>query len=402
MKTNQTKSITTIQEAIKNSKRIVVKLGSHVVISDDNTFASKRLSSILDTCAKFVKEGKEIIIVSSGAVGLGKQSIATLKNKSQLKIEEKQACASAGQATLIESYQKIFQKNQLQTAQILLTHNDFSDRLSYLNLHKTLETLLSLKVIPVINENDTTSTQELETQSQSKSFGDNDHLSALVAGKLDADLLILLSTSDGIYDMDPHSNPNAKRIPIIEDFNILNQIQTQGNSTHGRGGMESKLSAIKVASMCGVTCIVTSGLDPKCFNDIFEIKTTSGTWIIPQTKLGDRQKWIALSSGYKGVIQINPGAQKALFENSASLLPIGIIKIKGEFKEKEIVSIQNEDESELGRGIVYFSSEDIKKIMGKQSSSINEILHSTKNKHQEVIHRDHLVLFKEGYYGKIA
>ncbi len=373
-----------------NAKRIVIKLGTQLMIREDGSLARKRLANLVYQCASLVHQGKELLIVSSGAVGLGRQ-VLNLKT-SKLTLTEKQACAAVGQNLLMDVYQELFRNYELPTAQLLLTAYDFADRTRYLNLRETLEKLLELQVIPIINENDTVSTTELEDKG--KSFGDNDKLSALVASKLGADLLVIFTNVDGIYTDNPQTNPNAQRIPIIQGFEQLKEIVTDGKSDYGRGGMASKIEAVKIAAITGVQTIITSGLKDNALSDIFNPdKERPGTLILAQNALPNRKRWFGLASGYQGVIRINDGAKTALIERFASLLPSGVVAVEGDFQPRQVVSIQDEQGIEIGRGVINFSVEDTRKIQGRQSREIVEILGPVEN--DVVIHRDNLVIYQE-------
>lgn len=390
-------------QSLRNAKRIVIKLGTQVVIElaggVDGQFASERLEGLTRQCAELVSQGKEVILVSSGAVGLGRQA---LKLTGPLSLNEKQACAAVGQNLLMDAYRALFEKSGLITAQVLLTATDFADRKHYLNLRQTLEALLRFRVIPIINENDTTSTMELQEESYTKGFGDNDMLSALVASKLDADLLVILTNVDGIYTDNPFTNPDARRVPLIENFQELQKIDASGQSLLGRGGMSSKLEAARMASLSGVHTLITSGLRPQPLSALlnheseFNAPEPGGTLVLPQATLSGKKRWIGMASGYHGAIVVNEGARKALVKQHASLLAIGITGVFGEFLAQQVVSIQDESGAEIGRGLTYFSSEEIERIKGLRSEQISDRLGlEQQERAEEIVHRDNLVVFEE-------
>lgn len=383
------------------AKRIVIKLGTQVVI-DEGALAAERLAGLVGQCAELIRAGKEIILVSSGAVGLGRRTLAASLEKGRpLTLTEKQACAAVGQNLLMDAYRELFGKSGIVTAQVLLTAMDFAERKHYLNLRQTLETLLRLKAIPIINENDTVSTMELQDEGYTKGFGDNDKLSALVAGKLGADLLVILTNVDGIYTENPETNPRATRIARIERFGELHDIQVAGQSAMGRGGMASKLEAARIASISGVYTFIVSGLRPDPLIPLLSDTTEpAGTLVLPQAAMRGKKRWIGMASGYHGVVVVNDGARKALVENRASLLPIGVVNVEGEFTAQQVVSIQDENGVEVGRGITRFSATDLHKIKGVRSEKIAAILGlngngAEKTEKEEVIHRDNLVIFEE-------
>jgi len=382
-----------------SSKRIVIKLGSQVVIElagkSTDRFASERLGHLTRQCAELVQAGKEVILVSSGAVGLGRQA---LKLSGALSLNEVQACAAVGQSLLMNAYRELFAQSDLLTAQVLLTAADFADRKHYLNLQQTLETLLKLNVVPIINENDTTSTMELQEGRCTKGFGDNDMLSALVAAKLDSDVLVILTNVDAIYTDNPNTNPDARKVSRIENFQELQQIDASGRSLLGRGGMSSKLEAARIAAISGVYTFITSGINPEPLTPLLKPLANEempGTLVLPQASMRGRKRWIGMASGYYGIVVVNEGASKALVENQASLLPIGVVEVQGQFTAQQVVSIQDERGRELGRGLTHFSSEEIDKIKGLRSERIAEQLNSATQDRHEIIHRDNLVIFEE-------
>lgn len=396
----------TLSQTLSSAHRIILKLGTQVVIemTGDSAgfFASERLARLTAQCAELVADHKELILVSSGAVGLGRKALAL---HGSLSLNEKQACAAVGQSLLMDAYRTLFSQSGLVTAQVLLTATDFSNRKHYLNLRQTLETLLKLNVIPIINENDTTSTMELQEARYTKGFGDNDMLSALVASKLDADLLVILTNVDGIYTDNPMTNPNARRISLIESFQDLQRVDTTGQSLLGRGGMSSKLEAAKIAAMSGVHTYITSGIVEQPLKALFpqtdaqmmiSDENFPGTLILPQATLNGKKRWIGMASGYHGLVIVNDGARKALVENQASLLPVGIVSVQGDFAAQQVVSIQDERGIEIGRGLTHYSSEEIDRLKGLRGDSIATCLGLNTNiERHEIIHRDNLVIFEE-------
>lgn len=366
--------------SLTTAKRIVIKLGTQIVVDASGHLALERLRALAEQCVALHRAGKELILVSSGAVGLGRNR---LRRDGSLTLTEKQACAAVGQSLLMDAYRDLFEPTGLVTAQVLLTALDFADRKHYLNLRQTLETLLKLGSIPIINENDVTSTMELREGSYTKGFGDNDKLSALVAGKLEADLLVILTNVDGIYTDNPETNPDAEKITLISAFQDLQRIQTAGQSTLGRGGMASKLEAGRLAAISGLHTYIASGLQPEPLAPLLHReKPPTGTIIRPQTALPDRKRWIGAASGYHGVLIVNDGASRALVHQGASLLPVGVAAVQGDFSAQQVVSIQDERGREIGRGLSGFSSDELRRIQGVRGEA-------------EAIHRDNLVIFEE-------
>jgi glutamate 5-kinase len=255
-----------------------------------------------------------------------------------------------------------------------------------------MEKLLEMKVIPVINENDTVSISELQ-EDKTKSFGDNDKLSALVASKLGADLLVIFTNVDGIYTENPLVNPDAQLIPLIEGIDQLKTVVTNGKSTYGRGGMTSKVEAARIAAISGVHTLIVSGQRENILLDIFNNQNPPGTLILSRNALPGRKRWLGLASGYNGVIVVNEGAKTALIERHASLLPSGILDVQGDFQPRQVVSIQDEGGTELGRGLINFSAEDTRRIQGRQSREIAQLLENAGT--DVVIQRDNLVIYQE-------
>jgi glutamate 5-kinase len=366
--------------------RIVIKLGTKVVIDAQCGAAVSRLRALIAECALLVGAGKEVLLVSSGAIGHGRQALGLT---GQLSVVQKQACAAVGQGRLMDLYHGMFEEHKLNTAQVLLTSKDFSNRESYLSLRETLEELLRLKVVPIINENDTVSAAEIVDSGQSKSFGDNDKLSALVAGKLGADLLLILTDVDGVYSDNPKTVPEARLLREIADLSALNAIQARGTSSGGRGGMLTKLEAAKIAALCGVTTIISSGF---CESVIFSaLDRKRGSLIKPKEALSGRKRWIGLSSGHSGRVILDERACAVLQKGKASLLPVGVRRVEGEFREGEVISLQDQTGRELGRGIAGISAERLEEIKGLRSEEIENRFGSTQI--EEVVHRDNLVIF---------
>ena len=370
--------------SFSSAKRIVVKLGTQVVMEGDGP-ALDRLRGIATELAFLLREGKEVLLVSSGAVGLGRRALSL---QGALSVEDKQACAAVGQSLLMNTYRDLLSPYRVVPAQILLTADDFSYRTRYLTLQKTLTRLIEMKTLPVINENDTVSAAGLRENVQ-RSFDDNDKLSALVAGKLNADVLLILTNVDGVYTDNPAENPNATVIREIADNEV--EIRTGGTSSMGRGGMASKLASARLAGMCGVTTIISSGLGAEAIGNA--LRGEVGTCVRPRKELSERKRWIGFSSGYSGVIVVNNCAREVLHTNKSSLLPIGVTGVQGEFSVGEVVSVQDEEGREIGRGITELPSNILLRVMGKHSREARE-LESSIGK-DEVIHRDHLVIFEE-------
>jgi glutamate 5-kinase len=386
-----------------NRRRIVVKLGTQVVMDDDGSLATPRIARLVQQIAEAKNQGHEMIVISSGAVGLGRTEFgskslgrSTQKKEPAQVLAEKQACAAVGQSLLMESYRRLFENSgpaSLKVAQLLVTAQDFADRVHYLNLRRTLEMILQLGAIPIINENDPVSVSEILGSEQAQSFGYNDALSALVASKIGADLLILLTNVDAVYTENPKMIKNAKRIESIRDWTQLATITTQGISTDGRGGMSSKLHAARLASKAGVRVVIASGFVDGIVSRAItseSIPADFGTWIEPSTKqLSQRELWIGGASGYKGQLTINEGAAKALREKNASLLVAGIVKVSGQFERGQVIRVSDVQNFEIGRGVSRWEARELQRFAGL---SRTELEAQGIEKRSIVIHRDDFVL----------
>lgn len=371
------------------AKRIVIKLGTNVLRNESGEASLPRLYSYIEDISTLVKSGKEVLIITSGAVGFGRKKINIEKSDD---IVLKQACAAIGQSKLMSIYENGFDSYGITIAQVLLTEDDFANRKRYLNLRNTLNRLLELGVVPIINQNDTVSTFELETLYTDAlvSFADNDKLSALVASEMDADLLLILSDVNGLYDCNPKDNPNAKIIPVVNDVTEEIMNLANGVSAGGRGGMKTKLEAAKVVTRFGGRMIIANGKLPNVIKEVFTGKELGTIFLPADDKLTGKKCWICYATNIIGKIKINNGAKKALAEETSSLLPIGITTIIHEFKKGDVVSILDEEDKEFARGISNYSSDDCKKIMGRHSDDILQIL-GYKN-YDAVITRDNITI----------
>lgn len=377
-----------IREKIINATRIVFKFGTNVLRNDDKEISLSRIYTFIEDIAKLKKLGKEVIIVTSGAVGLGAKKLNVDSNES---MSVKQACAAVGQSRLMCIYEDGFDKYGYTTAQILLTEEDFTQRIKYLSLHDTLNTLISLGAIPVINQNDTVSTEELAFYKDAfqVSFSDNDKLSALVASELDADLLVILSDIDGLFDDNPKENPNAKKIDVVEEVTEEFQNFAQNASSGGRGGMKTKLEAMKVVTRSGGMGIIANGKEPHIIKRLFD-KEELGTIFLPSENLANKKRWIAYATNIQARITVNDGAKNALINKNTSLLPIGVLNIEGDCQKGDIVSIVDSNGLEFARGMVNYNCSDCKKIVGHHSDEILDIL-GYKN-YDAIITRDNIAI----------
>lgn len=371
-----------LKHTITESKRLVVKIGSALLV-DEQTGAVRYewLTSLIEDIVQYWKEGKQIILVSSGAIALGRRRL--YKKNRVLQLEEKQACAAVGQIQLGHAYQEILEKQGIVVAQILLTLDDSENRQRYLNAKNTLDTLLKLQTIPVINENDTVATAEIR-------FGDNDRLAARVAQMVSADTLVLLSDIDGLYTANPKLDADAKFIPEVTALTpeILAMAGDSGTE-YGSGGMITKLAAAKIALSSGCRMVIAPG---KYLSPLSRIdQQEKNTWFIPEmTPRNARKNWIAQHLKPKGSIVVDAGAIDALHQGK-SLLSVGIREVIGDFHKGEAVCVLTENQQEIARGLVNYAAHETKKIMGQKSCEFENILGYQGC--EEIIHRNDLVLY---------
>ena len=370
------------RQVLRQAQRVVVKIGTRVLTTAAGGLDPKVFARLAGEIAEARQAKREIVIVSSGAMAAGRKRLGIGPEK--LTLPEKQAVAALGQPDLIAAWERAFRKHGLLVAQVLLTHEDFAERLRYLNSRNTLLTLLEKGIVPVINENDTVAVEEIK-------FGDNDQLSALVAGLLDADLLVLLSDIVGLCDRDPGLHPDAKLIPVVR---LLRRevFECAGPTQHAlsTGGMSSKVEAARTVSPMGIATLIGNGRTPGLLGRVFEGKNP-GTLIMPSGKrLRGRQYWIAFARKPRGQVQVDAGARRALVEGNKSLLPSGITQVHGRFEAGDAVAVTDPAGVEFARGLVRFSSSDLNRIKGQKTSAIEAILGECD--FEEVIHKDDLVL----------
>ena len=375
------------REEFINAKRIVIKLGTNILRNEDGEVALSRIYSFIEDISKLVKSGKEVIIVTSGAVGLGKKKLNLETTEGD---GVKQACAAIGQSRLMSLYENGFGVFDIPIAQILLTEDDFSLRHRYLSLRTTLNKLIEFGVVPIINQNDTVSTIELADRlaGMKVSFSDNDKLSALVSSELDAELLILLSDINGLYTSNPKENPDAELIKEVAC--VTDEILALGTdaSEGGRGGMKTKLEAAKLVTRSGGKVLIANGKIPYVINKIFSGEDIGTMFLPTDENLSGKKRWIGYATNVLGKIIVNEGAKEAILTQYKSLLPIGIIEIINDFKQGEVVSICDEAGFEFARGMVNYDSEECRKISGAHSDNILQVL-GYKN-YDAVITRDNI------------
>jgi glutamate 5-kinase len=362
-------------------RRIVVKVGSSLII-DAGAGRVKEvwLASLCEDLAGLYQDKRDVLVVSSGAIALGR---AVLKlPKGPLRLEDSQAAAAVGQIALARTWSEVLSRHAITAGQVLVTLQDTEDRRRYLNARATIERLLEWRAVPVINENDTVATNEIR-------YGDNDRLAARVASMASADLLVLLSDVDGLYDAPPGANANAKLIPLVERITpAIESMAGSAGSELSRGGMQTKIEAGKIATGAGIHMVIAAG---RVAHPLAAI--TDGarcTWFLtPANPVAARKKWIAGSLEPKGTLTIDEGAVRAL-NSGKSLLPAGVVRIEGAFARGDAVVIRGPDGAEVGRGLVAYDAEDADKIKGRPSGAILSILGFSGR--AELVHRDDLVV----------
>ncbi len=345
------------------ARRVVVKVGTNVVMRDDGAPALGRLYGLIEAVAGERRKGREMVVVSSGAVGLGARRLGLAAKPKTLAL--KQACAAVGQGRLMSVWSEAFEKLGVTAAQVLLTEDDFASRARYLALRATLEELVSLGVVPVLNENDTVGTAELEAKA-GHVFGDNDKLSALIAAKLGADLLVILSDVDGLHTANPAKSRGAARIPLVPEVTAEVRALADGAGARGRGGMATKLEAAAVATASGALVVVASGRRPGVLEEVLE-GAEVGTLFLPKSSLTGKRRWIAWAALPAGAIRVNDGARAALVSGKASLLPAGVTALEGGFEKGDVVRILDASGAELARGQVNYGHADAEKLVGRRS-----------------------------------
>ncbi|WP_456431112.1 glutamate 5-kinase [Thermosulfuriphilus sp.] len=365
---------------LKIVKRLVVKVGSAVITAEAG-LNRQVIDNLSAEISRFVRQGYEVALVSSGAIACGRRKMG-FHGRS---LPEKQALAAIGQSGLIEAYEEAFERYDQKVAQILLTREDLESRHRFLNARNTLEVLFDWKIIPIVNENDTVAVEEIQ-------FGDNDTLAALTVNLIGADLLICLSDVEALYDQDPRLSPQARPVPLVEkiDQRIVEMAGDRPGRL-GRGGMGTKIRAARMVTSAGVPMIIAGGRIPGILERIFAGEDI-GTFFAPsRRRLSSRQYWIAYNLKPSGVIVIDSGARKALEEEGASLLPVGVKAVSGEFPRGACVECRDEQGRRVALGLSNYSAAEIRKILGCRSSEVCRRL-GLKTSPPEIIHRDNLVL----------
>jgi len=367
---------------LKQAKCCIIKIGSAVLTDNGQGLNRDAINNWVEQVSALKSRGIDVIIVSSGSVAEGMVRLGWKKRPHAL--HELQAAASVGQMGLIQAYEESFQAQGFKTAQVLLTHDDLANRTRYLNARATIKTLLSLSVVPIINENDVVANEELRV-------GDNDTLAAIIANLMGADLLMILTDQDGFFNADPRANPDAKLLSQANvDDETLDIAASGGAGALGRGGMQTKLTAARIASRSGTATAIVPGLQQRIILDVIDGNDV-GTLLIPNdVPISARKRWLTAHLDVRGKLTLDDGAVKAIKKSGVSLLPVGVVSVAGEFDRGELVACISKEGKEFARGLVNYSSADIAKMQQCKSTDIEVCLGFIGE--SEVIHRDNLVL----------
>lgn len=367
------------------ARRLVVKVGSGILSGGGPGLHRPTLQALAETLAGLAAGGTEVVLVSSGAILAGMEALDLAERPKELPL--KQAAAAVGQSHLMHAYEEAFRPHGRRVAQILLTQEDLRSRLRYLNARNTFFTLLSLGVVPVVNENDTVAVQEIR-------FGDNDTLSALVAQLTGADLLVILTDTEGVFTADPHRDPTARRIPLVRPQDALGAFCAENTgSAASIGGMSTKVRAAQRAALAGIPTVVASGRAPAILSAILEGQDV-GTFFVPSAgRMQSRKRWLAFASLPRGGILVDAGARRALTNGGKSLLSSGIRGTRRSFRAGDVVSLLDAEGREFARGLVNYSRDEVEQIMGLHSDEITRVL--GQKPYDEVVHRDNLVILQQ-------
>lgn len=362
--------------------RIVIKVGTSTLTHENGKLNIRLIDKLVSTIVDLRNQNIECVLVSSGAIGVGKSRLN--KEKKNSSISEKQAFAAIGQGLLMHIYEKKISEYGNLAAQLLLTKDDIANRKRFLNARNTINELLKYGVIPIINENDTVSIDEIK-------FGDNDNLAALVAVLIDADLVVLLTDIDGLYTDNPSTNPSAKKIDIVDIIDERIESMAGAAVTNlGTGGMITKIQAAKIAVAAGIPLVIANGQDPYIVEEIIKGKSIGTRFNPVKTHMHSRKSWILFASESNGKIIIDDGAVKALLENGKSLLPKGVVEVEGDFNAGDVVEIYNMRKYPIAKGISNFGMADLNKIKGLHTSEVSNAIDAYL--YDVVIHRDNLGL----------
>jgi len=356
------------ESLLRAARRVVIKVGTTTVTGSEGELCQDRVEPIARSIADLMKSGRQVVLVSSGAVGLGRGWLGLHRSRLE-DLVTKQACAAVGQSLLMDAYKTLFSKWDIKIAQVLLTEEDFSNWRRYSNVRQTMEKLIGFGVLPIVNENDTVSTAELESVSQgtrSASFSDNDRLAALVMSGLEADALVLLTNVDGLLRRRiTDENEVGEVIPLVSEITPELKILAAGPSASGRGGMRTKLEAAEIAMNCGGAAVIANGSRPDTINRLFAGEKI-GTAFLPSRRMRGKRRWIAYAADVRGRVVVDAGAHRAITQGKASLLASGIVRVENPFAPMDVVSIVDPTGREFARGIANCASQEAERFSGKR------------------------------------
>ncbi|MEW8958729.1 glutamate 5-kinase [Neomoorella humiferrea] len=370
------------REALQHARRLVVKVGTSTLTHKTGKLNLERMERLVRELVDQVNAGRQVVLVTSGAVGAGMGRLG-LKEKPKT-LPEKQAAAAVGQGLLMHMYEKFFSDYGLLVAQVLLTRDDLADRRRYLNSRHTLATLLKMGVVPIVNENDTVAVDEIRV-------GDNDTLAALVAGLVDADLLILLTDTGGLYTADPLTDKGATLLSCVTEITPeIEALAGGAGSTWSTGGMATKIQAARLVTSFGIPMVITSGLEGGRIGAVLRGEEVGTIFIPREHRAHTRKRWLAYGPAPQGEILVDAGAARAICRNGKSLLPGGVVAVNGDFEQGAIVSIIDPNGKEIARGMSNYSAEAVRRIQGRKTKEIGEILGY--KDYDEIIHRDNMIV----------
>jgi glutamate 5-kinase len=383
------------QKRLRSAQRIVIKVGTSIINRSEGGVCAERMEPLARSIAELKRGGRQVVLVSSGAVGLGADRLGLHPSRLH-DVVVRQACAAVGQSLLMHSYEQLFRVHDVKIAQVLLTEDDFIEWQRYTNLRRTMEKLLKLNVLPIVNENDTVSTAELEyATGQERVFGDNDRLAALVMSRIESDALILLTNVDGLLRYDPKgldrdvgSDQQPALIQLVADVTDEVKAMAAGPSAGGRGGMLTKLEAAQIALQAGGVAVIANGKRPGVLDDVFAGKQI-GTTFMSSSRMAGKRRWLTYAAGVRGRVIVNEGAREAIISGKASLLSSGVVRVEQQFEPQDVVSIADCEGREFARGIINCASADATALIEGMSAAAGA------TRSRVLVTRDNLVLSEQ-------
>ena len=379
------------QRRLRAAQRVVIKIGTSIVTGSGGEIRGQHMTPLVNSMAELKKSGRQVVLVSSGAVGLGAGRLGL--HSSRLRdLVVRQACAAVGQSLLMQAYEQLFSAHDVRIAQVLLTEDDFTDWKRYTNLRRTMERLLKLGVLPIVNENDTVSTAELEyvASDSDRVFGDNDRLGALVMSRLESDALVLLTNVEGLLQSAPKKDSASADVEVSQPIALVQEIGDElkavaaGPSAGGRGGMLTKLEAAQIAMQAGGVAVIANGTRPRVLDQIFAGEQI-GTTFMSASRMAGKRRWITYAAGVRGRVIVNEGAREAIMGGKASLLCSGVVRVEQQFDPQDVVSIADCEGREFARGIVNCASNEATTLIEETAGARARVL----------VTRDNMVLSEQ-------